>query len=89
MASATMACASVVAAPVSAHNLSSSAAFGASQTQMAPIRNLNVRNSRVVAVTASHSEVSDEVLIVAIAMKCYGLGFCFMRVCDVVLMVQS
>lgn len=84
MAAATaMASASVVAAPVSAHKLSSSAVFGASQTQFAPIRNVNVNNSRVVAITANYSEentsmtrkVLSSVLATGLAISLAGSAF--------------
>lgn len=51
------ACGSMVAAPVSVSNLSSAAAFGVSQAQFAPVRNVNARDGHVVAVTASYSQV--------------------------------
>lgn len=57
-ATAAMASASIVAAPAAATKLSSSAAFGPSQAQFAPLRNVNVNGGRVVAVTANYSEVS-------------------------------
>lgn len=78
-----MASAAVVAAPVSARKLSSSAMFGASQTQFAPIRTVN--ECRVVAVTASYSEentastvskqVLSSVLAAGLAITIAGSAF--------------
>ena len=51
---------SVAASPLSAASLSSAAAFATAPAQFAPLRNVNVSASRVVAVTASYSEVCFE-----------------------------
>jgi len=85
MAAATsaMASASVLPAPLCANKLSSSAAFGASQTQFAPTRNVNVNDSRVVAATASCSEentsvskqVLSSVLAAGLAITIAGSAF--------------
>ena len=48
---------SVAAAPVSATRLSSSAALATAPAQFAPVRNVNLTGSRVVAVNATYSEV--------------------------------
>ncbi|KAG0581293.1 hypothetical protein KC19_4G240400 [Ceratodon purpureus] len=78
-----MTSASVVAAPVSASKLSSSAAFGASQAQFAPVRNVNVNDSRVV-VSAKYSEeentpvarkVMSSVLAAGLAISLAGSAF--------------
>jgi len=53
---ATTASVSVVAAPLAASKLSSSAAFGASQGQFAPLRNVKVSEGRVVAAMAKYGE---------------------------------
>lgn len=82
-ATAAMASASIVAAPAAASMLSSSAAFGASQTQFAPLRSVNVNAGRVVAVTASHSEeeknvtrqVVSSVLAAGLAITIAGSAF--------------
>lgn len=55
------ACGSMVAAPVSVSNLSAAAAFGVSQAQFAPVRNVNARDGHVVAVTASYSQDNESV----------------------------
>jgi hypothetical protein len=78
-----MASASIVAAPAAASTLSSSAAFGASQTQFAPLRSVNINAGRVVAVTANHSEdeksvarqVVSSVLAAGLAITIAGSAF--------------
>lgn len=78
-----MASVSAVGAPVAANQLSSSAAFGASQGQFAPLRNVNVSGSRVVAVTAKYAEeegssarqVMSSVLAAGLALTIAGSAF--------------
>lgn len=82
-AMATMASVSVVGAPLAANQLSSSAAFGASQGQFAPLRNVNVNGGRVVAVTAKYAEeegssarqVMSSVLAAGLALTIAGSAF--------------
>ncbi|KAG0620792.1 hypothetical protein M758_4G244600 [Ceratodon purpureus] len=83
MAPTLMVCGSVVAAPLSATTLSSSAAFGASQTQFAPVCNVSSNGGRVVAVKASYSEeessvskrVLSSVLATGLAISLAGSAF--------------
>lgn len=57
---------SVAAAPASATRLSWSAASAAAPAQFAPVRNVNLSGSRVVAVNATYSEVCvDELQVLA------------------------
>ena len=48
---------SVAAAPLSATRLSSSASSAAAPAQFAPVRNVNLSGSRVIAINATYSEV--------------------------------
>jgi hypothetical protein len=66
-----MATSSLVAAPAVATKLSSSAVLGGAQAQFAPIRNVNVNDGRVVAVTASYSEVSYPSPNMHISLLCF------------------
>jgi len=74
---------SVVGAPLAANQLSSSAAFGASQGQFAPLRNVKVSGSRVVAATAKYSEeegsstrqMVSSVLAAGLALTMAGSAF--------------
>ncbi|KAG0581292.1 hypothetical protein KC19_4G240300 [Ceratodon purpureus] len=83
MAAVSMVSGSVVAAPLSATTLSSSAAFGASQTQFAPVCNVSSNGGRVVAVKASYSEeessvtkrVLSSVLATGLAISLAGSAF--------------
>jgi len=78
-----MASTGVVGAPLAANQLSSSAAFGASQGQFAPLRNVNVSGGRVVAVTAKYTEeegssarqVMSSVLAAGLALTIAGSAF--------------
>ncbi|KAG0620791.1 hypothetical protein M758_4G244500 [Ceratodon purpureus] len=82
-ATVAMATSSLVAVPVVANKLSSSAALGGAQAQFAPICNVNVNGGRVVAVTASHSEeetsvtrkVLSSVLATGLAISLAGSAF--------------
>lgn len=75
--------ASIVAAPAAANSFSSSAAFGSSQTQFAPLRTVHANSGRVFAVTASSSkdevsttrQVMSSVLAAGLAITMAGSAF--------------
>lgn len=82
-AMATVASVSVVGASLAANQLSSSAAFGASQGQFAPLRNVSLSGGRVVTVTAKYAEeesssarqVVSSVLAAGLALTIAGSAF--------------
>jgi len=83
MAATSMVSGSVVAAPLSATKLPSSAAFGASQAQFVPVCNVSSNGGRIVAVKASYSEeessvskrVLSSVLATGLAISLAGSAF--------------